>query len=201
MPGTQTPTEPRRRRGGRSARVRSAVLQATLDELADAGYAALSLEAVARPAGVNKTSVYRRWGTRENLILEAMLERGSQQVPIPDTGTLERDLIQYGKAIATNTRASDVQAIIRAAASIQDPDSPIVDASRRFWTTRFGLASEMVKRAIERGEIPADTDPRAVIESVIAPIYFRLLMSRQSVGPTYVENLARVAVRAARAEA
>jgi AcrR family transcriptional regulator len=201
MADDQTAKETRRRPGGRSARVRSAVLKATLDELAESDYASLSLEAVARRAGVNKTSVYRRWGTRENLVLEAMLERGAEQVPIPDTGSLERDLVLYGTAIAAGVRAPEVQAIVRTVASIHDPRSPIVDASRRFWKTRYRMASEMVERAIARGEVPEGTDPRVVVESVVAPIYFRLLMSRQSVGPKFIEDLARFAARAARAPA
>jgi AcrR family transcriptional regulator len=177
--------------------VREAVLRATLEELAEGGYASFSLEAVARRAGVNKTTVYRRWGTREKLILEAMLERGSEHVPIPDTGSLERDLYQYGKAIAANVTAPEVQAIVRAIASIGEPDSPIVDASHRFWRTRFELARAIVDRAVERGEIPSDVDPAFVLELVIAPIYFRVLMSGERHGPKFVKGLARLAARAA----
>jgi AcrR family transcriptional regulator len=180
--------------------VRAAVLQATLEELAEGDYRSFSLEAVARRAGVNKTTVYRRWGTREKLILEAMLERGSERVPIPDTGSLEGDLFKYGKAIADSATAPDVQAIVRAVASIGDPDSLIVDASRRFWQTRFEMAAQMVERAVDRGEIPAGTDAHLVVQSIIAPIYFRLLMSREKLGARYVKGLARLAARGAGAE-
>src|SRR5687768_13717083 len=70
---------PRRRRpGGRAARVRAAAIAATLAELAESGYTALSLERVAQRAGVHKTTLYRRWGSREELVLEAMLERAGQ---------------------------------------------------------------------------------------------------------------------------
>jgi AcrR family transcriptional regulator len=188
---------PQRRPGGRSARVRAAVLQATLDELAEGDYASFSLEAVARRAGVNKTTVYRRWGTREKLILEAMLERGSERVPIPDTGPLEGDLFKYGKAVADDDTAPDVQAMVRAVASIGDPDSLIVEASRRFWKTRFKVAAQMAERAIDRGEVPAGTDPRLVLEIIIAPIYFRLLMSRERLTTKFVKELARLAARGA----
>jgi AcrR family transcriptional regulator len=195
--GGGTARERRRRPGGRSARVREAVLRATLEELAAGGYASFSLEAVARRAGVNKTTVYRRWGTRETLILDAMLERGSELVPIPDTGSLEGDLFAYGKAIASTVTAPEVQAIVRAVASIAEADSLIVDASHRFWRTRLQLAREIVDRAVEREEIGPDADPKLVVELVIAPIYFRLLLSGEKLGNHFVKELARLAARAA----
>ena len=75
--------ERRRRPGGRSARVRAAVLEATLDQLAESGYDGLSFEAVAVRAGVHKTTLYRRWSDRTALVLDAMLELSSQTVPVP----------------------------------------------------------------------------------------------------------------------
>src|SRR3712207_1543584 len=83
-----------RRPGGRSARVRAAVLSATIDALVDVGYDGLSVEDVARRAGVHKTTVYRRWPTRAALVAEATRERSQQVIPVPDTGTLAGDLRQ-----------------------------------------------------------------------------------------------------------
>jgi Tetracyclin repressor-like, C-terminal domain len=137
------------------------------------------------------------WRTREKVILEAMLERGSERVPIPDTGSLERDLFAYAKAIADNATDPDVQALVRAVASIGDPESLIVEASRSFWQTRLELARAMVERAAARGEIPDDTDPSLVVEAVVALIYFRLLMSRKPLHTRYLRALARAAARGA----
>src|SRR6266496_3740796 len=93
------PTIPRKRPGGRSARDRTAVLRAALEELIAVGYPSFSVEGVAERAGVHKTTLYRRWRNRENLLLEAMLEHGRENVPIPDTGSLRSDLLAYAKAI------------------------------------------------------------------------------------------------------
>jgi len=193
------PTIRRTRPGGRSARVRAAVLAAAVEELAAVGYASFSVEGVARRAGVNKTTVYRRWRNRENLLLEAMLERGRDLVPIPDTGSLRSDLLAYGKAIVAGVKTPEVDAGVRAVASIGDPDSPITKASRSFWAARFGLASQIVDRAIARNEIPPHADPRAVVEAIIAPIYFRLLLSREQLDGPFLERLAEFAAAAARA--
>jgi AcrR family transcriptional regulator len=192
MPTPTRKAQPRKRPGGRSARVRSAVLRATLEELAAVGYASFSLESVAARAGVNKTTVYRRWGNREQLILDAMLERGSERVPIPDTGSLRQDLLELATAIADSITAPEVEATARAAASIGDPDSLLVDAARRFWETRLKMAREIVERAIARGELSPGTDPAAMIEALIGPIYFRLLMTREPLDKPFVEKLVDV---------
>src|SRR5688572_33420223 len=83
---------PRPRPGGRSARVRSAVLEATLELLAERGYDGAEVPEVARRAGVHPTTVYRRWGTKSRLVGEALLERSRPLTPTPDTGSLRPDL-------------------------------------------------------------------------------------------------------------
>src|SRR5580704_17090023 len=84
---------PRRRPGGRSARVRAAVLEATLDELAENGYAAMTMQGVADRAGVNKTSLYRRWAGKAGLLAEALLATSADVTDPPATGEMRRDLL------------------------------------------------------------------------------------------------------------
>ena len=187
-----------KRPGGRSARVKAAVLQAALEELADRGYAALGFEGIARRSGVNRTTLYRRWGTLENLLLDAVLERGLERVPIPDTGSLGSDLLAYGKAIAADVQAPEIQAIVRAVVFAGDGESPLAEVRQRFWRARLELAGEIVKRAVGRGEIPPDTDPVVVVEALIAPIYFRLLMTGETLDRRFVEDVAELVAAGAR---
>jgi AcrR family transcriptional regulator len=182
---------PRKRPGGRSARVRSDVLQATLEELADVGYGELSFERVADRAGVHKTTLYRRWENKENLILEAMLERGRDRIPIPDTGSLSSDLAELGKEIIANLSDPGVQATTRTVASIRDRDSAIAELGRRFWRARVELASAILDQAKTRGEIPSQVEPGLLIEALSAPIYFRLLLTDEPLDDEFVEQLAK----------
>ncbi|HEX6244732.1 MAG TPA: helix-turn-helix domain-containing protein, partial [Polyangiales bacterium] len=76
---------------GRSARVVEAVLQATAEELGRVGFLALRIDDVAERSGVNKTTIYRRWATKEELVA-AMLERMTLSHEVPDTGSLRGDL-------------------------------------------------------------------------------------------------------------
>jgi AcrR family transcriptional regulator len=178
----------RRRPGGRSSRVRAAAIAATLAELAESGYAALSLERIARRAGVNPTSLYRRWGSRERLVLEAMLEQVAEHVAVPDTGSLRADLLELARAAAANSARPEVAAMARAVAAQAPHDAELSAANEAFWAERLALDGAIVERAIERGEVDPATDPTEVIEAVIGPIHLRLLLTGRPVDDAFVER-------------
>jgi AcrR family transcriptional regulator len=185
---SEAPTAPKRRPGGRSSRVRAAAIAATLAELAEGGYAALSLERIARRAGVNTTSLYRRWGSRERLVLEAMLEQVAEHVSVPDTGSLRDDLLELARTAAANSARPEVAAMARAVAAQAPHDAELAAANKRFWAERLTLDGAIVERAIERGEVDAATDPTEVIEAVIGPIHLRLLLTGRPVDDAFVER-------------
>ncbi len=193
MATTDSPTAARRRRGP-SGRVRAAAIAATLAELADGGYSALSLERVACRAGVHKTTLYRRWGTREELVLEAMLERAGEHIPVPDTGSLRQDLVELARSAAKNASSPEVAAMARAVAAESPHDSRLAAANSRFWAERLALDGAIVERAIERGEVPPSTDPRRVIEAVLGPIHLRLLLTGEPVDGPFLEGIVAVVV-------
>lgn len=178
-----------RRLQARRSRVRSAVLGATLAELAAAGYSALSLEGVARRAGVHKTTVYRRWASRDQLLLEAILERSSEQVAVPDTGSLRGDLLAVATAVIAMITTPEITAVIRAFVS-EAPREPALAASgRAFWDARLSLTRQVIERAVQRRELPETADPDPVIEALIGPIYLRLLVTRQPLDAKYAGQL------------
>ncbi|WP_461121642.1 TetR/AcrR family transcriptional regulator [Saccharothrix stipae] len=189
--------EPRRRPGGRSAQVRAAVLEAGLAELVSAGYHNLSLEGVARRAGVNKTTLYRRWGTREALLLDAIRARATAKVPIPDTGDLREDLLALVRAAIANLTTAEVQAMVRVAVALSPHDDAVATTSRTFWAERLAVDAEVVRRAVERGEI-APVDPEHVIEAVLGPPYFHLLVTGRPVDDDFLVATVDLVVRGLR---
>jgi AcrR family transcriptional regulator len=189
-----TPMALRRRPGGRSARVRAAAIAATLAELAENGYSALSLESVARRAGVHKTTLYRRWGTREDLVLEAMLDRAGEHISVPNTGSLRKDLFELVQTAAANAASPEVAAMARAVVAQMPHDSRLAAANRRYWDERLALDGMIVEQAIERGEVAPDTQPRQVIESVLGPIHLRLLLTGEPVSPEFLKAIVDVVV-------
>jgi AcrR family transcriptional regulator len=189
-----TPMARRRRPGGRSARVRAAAIAATLAELAETGYSALSLENVARRAGVHKTTLYRRWGTCEDLVLEAMLDRAGEHISVPNTGSLRKDLFELVQTAAANAASPEVAAMARAVVAQMPHDSRLAAANRRFWDERLALDGMIVEQAIERGEVASDTQPRQVIESVLGPIHLRLLLTGEPISPDFLQAIVDVVV-------
>lgn len=187
------------RPGGRTARNRDAVCRATLRELAERGYAGLSVDGVAERAGVHKTTVYRRWGSVEGLIVDALAYAVDDDWEPDLSGTVEENLLRMARvALASFTDPETGPTHIAVvAAAFQSVDA--TEAVQAFFADRFGRAAVIAERAIERGELPAGTDPVAVVRAVMAPIYFRMFISREPVGEQHLDHAVQAALAAARA--
>ncbi len=184
---------------GRGKKVRDAVLAATRRELREAGYAALSVENVARRAGVHKTTVYRRWNDRESLIVDAVSEEIGEDIPIPDTGALESDLRSLARAFVRWATSDTGRAVLATLLSDAVRIPEIAEANSRMFQDRLRRARPVVERAAERGEIPPGTVPGEVIRMLVAPLYLRLLVTGEPVDEPVADRAASVAWRAAAA--
>ncbi|MGW4725348.1 TetR/AcrR family transcriptional regulator [Streptomyces sp. NPDC004291] len=183
----------RRRPGGRSTKVRSAVVTATLDLLAESGPEKLSIGEVATRAGVHETSIYRRWKTRERLILDAMTERSTELLKIPDTGSVRGDLVALGQELVDYGTSPLGEALMRTLAANTD-DSDTAQIRSQFWAARYEECQSLVERATARGELPYSADGRTLLEVFIAPIHFRLLMTREPVDSHLLKLIADITV-------
>jgi len=192
---------PGRRPIGRGEKVRVAVMAATLAELAETGYAGLTVESVAQRAGVHKTTVYRRWGDRETLVVDALSEQIAQEIPIPDTGTIESDLVSMARAFAKWATSQAGRAMVSAFVSEAMQVPEIADARSRVFQDRLRRARPVITRAIDRGELPETTDPAEVVKMVVAPLYLRLLVTGEALTDAAADQAARTALAAARAGA
>jgi AcrR family transcriptional regulator len=194
-PRAPSPARP----GGRSARVRTAVLSATLELLEERGYDGTELPEIARRAGVHPTTVYRRWGTKARLVGEAMLERARPLSPTPDTGALRTDLERLLLDGAALVRTPQVRALFAVLlAESTDPSREVAEARDRFWAAHLEEARSVVERAVDRSELPAGTDPAALVDLVIGPALLRLLVMGRDLGPGDVRSIVARAVAALR---
>ncbi|GAD86941.1 TetR/AcrR family transcriptional regulator [Nocardia asteroides NBRC 15531] len=183
----EQPPAPRKRTGGRSARVRQAVLAATLEQVAEHGIEGLTIGDVAARAGVAETTIYRRWKTRTALVAEAVTDLAALGNPVPDTGSLRTDLRIFTEQIAHLIARPGIARLVGTIIALSaDPE---VDAARqRFWTHRFDQGSLLVTRAVDRDELPASVDPREFLETLSAPLYFRLLLGRDPVDEAFITH-------------
>lgn len=185
--------EPQQRPGGRSARVREAVLEAALSELGASGWGSLSVERIAERSGVHKTTIYRRWGGADQVALDALLNRGIEGIPSPDTGTLNGDLLALGRLVAATI--SDPVGRAVATAVLAEPDSPTLSRlAEVFWSQRFSEAGSIVERAIERGEVSVSTDADGMIEAIASQIWFRIMMRRGVVTDDWLSTVVERAI-------
>jgi len=175
---TSTPTTPRRRLGGRSARVRAAVFEAALQVLQEQGYASTSIAEIAKSAGVHETSIYRRWGTKESLLAEALLARAEEEVPVPDTGMLRSDLVQFLQELSVFFQSPLGKALMQLLVSAGDT-TEMTSARQTYWRSRFTLVKGIFEHAVQRGEISASLDPHLLTELLIGPLYVRLLLTSE----------------------
>ena len=195
----QSPRPVRQRPGGRSARVRAAVLAATLEVLAEMGYDDVSVEAIAARAGVHKTTVYRGWPTKADLVSDAMRERGAHLVPIPDSGNFRDDLIALAQAVANTMRSPADQRMGRNLVAASNSGEALDQRSVSFWAERLRLNSHVVDRAIARGELPEHTDSNLVIETLIGPLFLRLLLTGEPIDADVASAIARLVAAGAAA--
>ncbi|MGW5531311.1 TetR/AcrR family transcriptional regulator [Streptomyces xanthochromogenes] len=105
---------PRRRTGGRSARVREAVLKATAELIAEQGHERIPIAEIAERSGVHQTSIYRRWRTTNAIVLDLSQERLASSWAIPDTGSLRGDLLAYAHGAAESMTGPDAAVLLRA---------------------------------------------------------------------------------------
>ncbi|MFE7525490.1 TetR/AcrR family transcriptional regulator [Kitasatospora sp. NPDC057542] len=196
---TPEPRTPTPRPGGRSARVRTEVVTATLAEVAEKGYDGLTVEAVAARSGVHKATLYRRWGGVDGLVADALTASADQTWPLPDTGDLQQDLRRITQevfSVFTDPKLGPTPTALISAAQRSDTGAA---ALRAFFAARHRQAAEVVERAATRGELPAGTDGTEVVRAAIAPLYYRLFVSGEPLDARTAERAADAAALAARA--
>ncbi|MEU7001329.1 TetR/AcrR family transcriptional regulator [Nonomuraea sp. NPDC046570] len=198
----QTHLKPGRvRPGGRTAKVRAAVLDATQDELVDVGFHGLAMDRVAARAGVGKTTVYRRWRDPGGLVTDLMVELADQSTPHADTGSIEGDLRANAMSVLGAINDQRLGATLQAVIAAATCDPAAADALNAFYLRRVKEWATAVDRAVERGELPAGTDGAEVIRAVSAPLYYRLVVTREPVDERHAERAAARVLAAARAGA
>jgi AcrR family transcriptional regulator len=173
-------TEARTRSPGRprSAKAHRAILDAALALLGEQGYHRLSMEAVAGRAGVGKTTIYRRWPSKQELVVDALREVAIPSAP-EDTGTIEGDLAAFQRAQlerVVRTRALDLLPRLLGDA-FGDPELHEVVARDLVGPIRQ-VIQELVQRGMERGELRKDVDPEFATDVIHGTIVYRLLLSR-----------------------
>ncbi|MGD9996695.1 MAG: TetR/AcrR family transcriptional regulator [Ilumatobacteraceae bacterium] len=181
--------EPTVRRGRpRDESCTSAILSATIDLVAEVGIAGLTVGAVSARAGVGKATIYRRWSSKEALMLDAWMSF-SPTMLVPDTGSLRSDLQALFVGIDRPLNDPTLQRVFPQMIAAAKINPEVREAYRTFVAERRRPVRTVLERAVERGELPPDTDLQLVGDMLIAPMIYRWLVTD---GPVDDEFAARV---------
>ena len=188
--------EARQRGRPRSEKARKAIMDAAAELLLARGLSAVSMDAVAERAGVSKATIYRWWPTKESLALDALYTEWAAVQPGPrNTGTLRGDLLSllrpWARLATSKPYGRVLGGLITQAQT--DPDFG-AEYLGRVVEPRRDLARAIFHRAIERGEIAADTRVEVAIDMLYGPLYHRLLHGHAPLNDRFVRDVVDMAL-------
>ncbi len=174
---TTLPEQVKRKAGRpRSARSHQAILKATIELLTEEGFEAMSLEAIAARAGVGKTTIYRRWAGKTDLVIDA-LDILRSEIPLIDTGDLRSDLIAVLRSGWQQSPSYLETLVLKMAGELKSNPEIFQAFFARLVVPRSQQFAGMIERAKARGQIRADVAPEFVVDLIAGPILFRVLFT------------------------
>jgi AcrR family transcriptional regulator len=193
MAATGDNTRPSRTPAGAAvlqADVTEAIRQAFFAELAECGYGRLSIEAVARRAGVGKPAIYRRWRSKQEMAVALISEVAWAYLDMPDTGSLRGDVIAFLRAeyaVLTDRLAKAIIPDVLSEANRNDDLAATLLRTVR--DPRRARAAAIIRRAIERGEVADTLNTDLALDVLAGPLYWRLSVVHQPVGDAELVQL------------
>jgi AcrR family transcriptional regulator len=174
----------------RDPEVDEAILSTALRMLGEAGYARLTMDQVAARAGVGKASLYRRFPTKESLVLEAIRHRHEHDRPdVPDTGSLYRDMLGYLRALI-RYRQAQAEGLQAVASEVMVNQELAAEFRRRVAGGLLAGFRTIVGRAVERGELPPETDVELLAMLPLALVHHLRLLGGEPVDERQAKRIA-----------
>ena len=174
------------------------MVAATLELLTERGVAATTIESIAERSGVAKTTIYRHWPGQADLVLDAFA--AVQQPPAdPATGSLRGDLIELVTGLAHAMSNGPAAGLMFSLIDAAERDPAYADLHRREARARHAVVLAVIARGVERGELPAETDPAEVLDLIAGPIVHRRAVSQGALDTDFATRVVDRALLAYRA--
>jgi AcrR family transcriptional regulator len=172
----------------RVVRTRQCVIAATQAALVEEGYAAITIDGIARRSGVARTTIYRHWGSLADLVIDAVTLIDDLWTS-PDTGSVRADLVaqcsRLNDKLSTSEWGRALPTLVDGAS--RDPELRRLQSERT--CQRRDQAIAMVERGVARGELAPGVDPAMVVDRIAGPLFYHHLIRHESVDHAYVERL------------
>jgi AcrR family transcriptional regulator len=171
----------------RSKAADEAIAAATVALLGEGGFAALTMEAVASRAGISKHTLYRRAASPVALVIGFVEGLPADTAPVPDSGDFERDVRDLARNAADLIGASPFSRVLPAVVGAMAHEPALAAAAADYFVRRRAALRPVFERAVGRGELPPDSDPDVLIDLLIAPLYFRRLITREPIDDAFID--------------
>jgi AcrR family transcriptional regulator len=190
-PADSKPAEGKPCRGRpRSEHSHEAILDAVLELLEAEGYGALTIEGVARQAGVGKQTIYRWWKCKAELVLEAYANHAASKIPVPDRGTVRGDLEAFlgaGFKRLTDISGPIMRGLMADAVHDEEFREVLMTA---FLGKRRDALKEILQRGVARGELEPGADLDLACDLILGPMWYRLLLQHGKLDARFARQLA-----------
>ena len=176
----------------RSEKAHQAILAAAMELLLDQGLHAMSMDDVARRASVSKATIYRWWPSKERLALEALASEWAATPPASqrDTGSLRKDLLARFRPWVRQLKRKPFARVVAGLVAETQTNPEFAALYRElFVQPRRDATKELLTRALERGEILADTNFDVALDLLYGPIYHRLLHGHAPLSERFAEQV------------
>lgn len=187
---------------GRAERTEGLILEATRELLVEVGVRGLTVEGVAARAGVAKTTVYRRWNSKEELALAVLLHTVKEIVAVPDLGNVRDELIAFVNGAVRILGRTLMGRVMQGLVSDFAANEELGKAFReRIVSMRLAEVRRLIERGVGRGEVRSDVDVVLVHELLSGPVYYRLLLSGGKLDGRLAERVVDAVLPGIRSEA
>lgn len=176
-------------------RRRREILEATLGLVAELGYERLTIEGVAEAAGVNKTTIYRWWRSKGELLGAALLEAPLLELTVPDTGSFAGDLQVLTDRVAGLLTQAPAARVVTAVLAAAADNAELAVAAQRFFADRLTAESPVFERARARGELAEGVDPMLVMDLVAGALWARIVLRQQPLDPGFTRQVVTAALQ------
>lgn len=173
----------------RNMETQNAILSASYDLLLESGFGAVTVEKIADRAKVSKATIYKWWPNKAAVVMDGFLSAAAARLPVPDTGSVFRDILEHATNMARFTRSREGSILLEIIGEGQ-VDSALAEAFRtRYVQPRRLEVHGILEKGLRRGELKKDLDFALFTDLIYGSIFYRLLVSGDRIDDHYVEQL------------
>ncbi len=173
----------------RSEETKNSILTAAYELLLENGFKTITVEGIADRAGVSKATIYKWWPNKASVVLDGFFAATETMLQVPDTGSIKDDLFIQVNNLASFLTSSKGKVITELIAEGQFDPNIAQEYRNRYFNPRRLISQHIFERGVQRGELKKELDIELCIDIMFAPLFYRLLITGETVNSEFVKDL------------